>query len=413
MKSSCYFLFMPYLSRLLDSRVTDSSDKVIGRLRDVLITPRAGEYVPIKYLMIQSKYKKDYVYIPYEFVEVFSHEEVSLKKLFKHIPQDKEPSKHDVMLRKDVLDQQIVDISGARVVRVNDLRIGNFDGDMCVLGVDVSFKGLLRRLGLDWLDFFDLLDANLIDWRQAQPVHRSLKLDIVAKSLSKLHPADLANVIEDLSLNRGGKLVKSMDSKAAAHVLREIDPHLRKILVKYIGPQQSADILTHMSNDEVVDLMQMLPRAEAKLYLNHLQESKVKKVKKLLNYPDDTAGGLMNMDFVTVKPDWTVKEARDEVKKMSPKMGSILYVYVLNDEDKFCGVVSLRWLLIAASTDKISDLMKQCPLHSTLRVDQKIEEIIPVMTKYDLYTAAVLDNNKKMVGIVTIDDVMRHLVPNA
>ncbi|MFA6917687.1 MAG: CBS domain-containing protein [Candidatus Gracilibacteria bacterium] len=404
---------MPYLSRLLDSRIIDTSDKMIGRLKDVLISPKAGEYVPIKYLVVQPKNKKNLIYIPYSYIETFSHEEVSLKKLFKHVDYEDSVAKHFVMLRKDVLDQQIVDISGARVVRVNDLRLGNFDGDMCVLGVDVSFKGLLRRLGFEWMDFLGLLDVHLIDWRQAQPVHRSLKLDTVAKSLARLHPADLANVIEDLSINRGGKLVKSMDSKAAAHVLREIDPHLRKILVKYLGPQQAADILSHMSNEEIADLMKMLPRAEARLFLDKLHAGKVKNIEKLIVYPDDTAGGLMSMDYVTVKPDWTVKEARDEVKRMSPKLGSILYVYVTDGDGIFEGVVSLRWLLVAPVTDKISDLMKECPLHSTLRLDQNIEEIIPIMTKYDLYTVAVLDEKKKLVGIVTIDDVMRHLVPNA
>jgi CBS domain-containing protein len=386
---------------------------MIGRLKDVLISPKAGEYVPIKYLVVQPKNKKNLIYIPYSYIETFSHEEVSLKKLFKHVDYEDSVAKHFVMLRKDVLDQQIVDISGARVVRVNDLRLGNFDGDMCVLGVDVSFKGLLRRLGFEWMDFLGLLDVHLIDWRQAQPVHRSLKLDTVAKSLARLHPADLANVIEDLSINRGGKLVKSMDSKAAAHVLREIDPHLRKILVKYLGPQQAADILSHMSNEEIADLMKMLPRAEARLFLDKLHAGKVKNIEKLIVYPDDTAGGLMSMDYVTVKPDWTVKEARDEVKRMSPKLGSILYVYVTDGDGIFEGVVSLRWLLVAPVTDKISDLMKECPLHSTLRLDQNIEEIIPIMTKYDLYTVAVLDEKKKLVGIVTIDDVMRHLVPNA
>lgn len=404
---------MPYLSRLLDSKVLDSSDTVIGRLKDVLISPKAGEYVPLKYLLVTSKKQKNPVYIPYDYVETFSHEEVSLRKLFRHVEYEEEVGKNFVLLRKDVLDQQIVDISGARVVRVNDLRLGNFNGEMCVLGVDVSFKGLLRRLGLGWLDFFDLLEVHLIDWRQAQPVHRSLKLDMVAKSLAKLHPADLANVIEDLSINRGGKLVKSMDAKAAAHVLREIDPPLRKILVKYLGPQQAADILSHMSNEEVADLMKMLPKAEAKLFLDQLHEGKVKGVEKLIIYPDNTAGGLMSMDFVSVRPDWTIKEARDEVKRLSPKLNSILYVYVTDESGIFKGVVSLRWLLVAPVTDKIADHMKECPLHSTLRVDQDIDEIIPIMTKYDLYTVAVLDKNRKLVGIVTIDDVMRHLVPYA
>lgn len=405
---------MPYLSHLLDAKILDSADVVIGRLRDVAVAPEEGKYVPLAYLKVEKKKSGQIIYVPYEYVENFSKEEVSLRTILRKVPHKEEISNEYLFLRQDVFDQQIVDISGARVVRVNDLRIGDFDGKMSILGIDISTKGLLRRLGIEWLDVFDLLTSHLIDWRQAQPIHRMLKLDTVSKSLHKLHPADLANIIEDLSVKRGRDFVSSLDAKDAAEVLQEINPHLRKILVKYLGPEKAADILGQMSPEEVVDLMQMLPKEEAKLFLANLDDNnKVKKVERLIKYPNDTAGGLMSVDFVAVRPGCTVRHAREEVKKMSDKLNSIVYVYVTEEDSTFVGVISLRWLLISNASKTIKNLMKKCAPHSTLKLDQNIEEIIPIMTRYNLYTVAVLDDNKKLVGVVTIDDVMRHLVPYA
>lgn len=404
---------MPYLSQLFDRRVTDSADHFVGTLKDVLIKPKVGKYVPLKFLAIVTPKHKHPIYIPYDVVENFSTEEVSLKVLFRKIRRKTKISTSYISLRQNVLDQQIVDMSGARVVRVNDLRIGNFAGQMSVLGIDISTKGLMRRLGLGWLDFFNLLKVNLIDWRHAHTVHRALKIDTVAQRLNRLHPADLANIIEDLNIKHGSKLVKALDVKAAAKALEEVEPNLQKLLVKYLGPKQASDILSQMSIEEIVDLMRMLPASEAKQYLEKLRNDKKKSVQKLLVYPDDTAGGLMTVDFITVRPDWTAERVIEEIRKASNMMSSLLYVYVTDEGGVFKGVVSLRWLMLASPEKKMSELAKELPPGSSLHVNQQIEEIMNIMTKYDLFTAVVLDHHHKLVGVVAIDDIMRHLVPNA
>lgn len=408
-----YIFCMPYISNVIGSSVMDSADNIIGRLKDVLIMPKVGEYASLRYLMVKEKKHKKMVYIPYEYVETFSHEEISLKTVFRKIPVRESPVHGSVFLKEDILDKQIVDMKGARVVRVNDLRIGDFGGEMCILGIDISTRGLLRRLGLGWIDLFDLLKVHLIDWREAQPVHRTLKLDKVADNLKKLHPADLANIIEDLSIKHGSKLMKSLDAKAAAKVLEEVEPDLQKILVKYLGPQQAADILGQMSIEEIVDLMKMLTKGEAKRFLSHMQNGKMKNiVEKLLVYPDDTAGGLMTVDYMSVRPNWTVAKVIEEVKNLKAK-NFLLYVYVTDENGYFYGVVSLRWLLISSPDIKMKQLLKKISSHTVLRVNQEIDEIIEIMTRYNLFTAVVLDDKKKMVGVVAIDDVMRHLFPNA
>lgn len=141
----------------------------------------------------------------------------------------------------------------------------------------------------------------------------------------------------------------------------------------------------------------------------------MKNVEKLLLYPDDTAGGLMTLDFMKVEPGMTVKQVMEDIKKHSAKHRSVLYIYVVDNDDKFKGVVSLRSLIVADSGKKMSELTHENDFHknSTLEVDDDVDEIMEVMTKYDLFTAAVLDDKGKLLGIVSIDDVMRHLVPNA
>lgn len=404
---------MPYLSQLLDSKIKDSADAVVGKLKDILVVSKQGQYVPLKFLVVQLKKHKKLSYVPYDFVENFSNKEITFNTLLRKIPARDSVPGHYLFLKRDVLDQQIVDMAGVRVVRVNDLRIGNFEGEMCVLGIDISTKGLMRRIGVEWLDFFDVLDVNLIDWRQMQPLHGGLKLDTISKNLNRLHPADLANIVEDLSVRHGEKLVTSLDAESAAKVLEEVDPNLQRILLKHLEPEEVSRIFSEMSLEEVVDLIKMMPKGDARELLSYLKGSRLKKVQKLIKYDDDTAGGLMMVEFVGVRPNWTVGKVIDNIRKAAETIRSVLYVYVTDEDGVFLGAVSLRWLLISPRNKKISELVKNFPEGSTLRVDQSVEEIMEVMTKYDLYTAAVIDKGKKLVGVVTIDDIMRHLVPNA
>ena len=411
----CNFPLMVYLSELIDVEVKDSTDSIIGTLSDIMIKPKANTYSPLKYLLVKkNKGKEKLVFVPYDYVEILSKGSIFLKKIFSKIPTENELNEEDYIgIRKDIWDQQIVDVEGVRVVRVNDIKIGMFEQKMCVLGIDISIKGILRRLGLEKLDVFDFFKVNLIDWRQAQPVKGFLKLDILSDSLDKLHPADLANIIEDLSLNNGSELVKSLDSKDAAKVLEEVDPHLQKIMVEYIGPEEASEILDEMSVDEITDLVKTLPKEKASLFLEQLKKGTARKVEKLIHYPDNTAGGLMNMELVTVKPEWTVHEAIEEIKKKSPSQRSILYVYVVDKDGTFYGTLSLRKLIISAPNTKVKNLIFNFQLSSTLKPEDEMKDIIALMTKYDLFTAAVLDNTDKLLGIVSIDDVMRHFAPDA
>ncbi|MFA7654375.1 MAG: CBS domain-containing protein [Candidatus Magasanikbacteria bacterium] len=402
---------MLYLSQILGGRVEDSADQVVGRLKDILVESKPGNYARIVFLLVKSKKGED-IFIPYEYVESLGRQTVDLKNIFDKINLAPTPSRC-IYLSRDILDQQIVDVDGARVVRVNDLSLGIFEDQMCVLGVDVSFRGILRRLGVAWLDPFRLVSVHLVDWRKVQPVKGALKLDTISSDLRKLHPADLANIIEDLNLHHGTKLVNSLESREAAKVLEELNPHLQKILIKHLGPAKAGRIIEKMSTDEIADLMQLFSQKEAQKYLSLLQDSRVEKVTKLIKYEDDTAGGLMNTDFISGHPDWTVAQMIEEIRKYSPDMRSITFVYVVDNFGKFLGPVSLRNLLLADNKEKLKELYKSADRLATLRPDYPLDKVVNLMTKYDLYSAAVISHDGKIAGVVTIDDVMRCLAPKA
>jgi magnesium transporter len=404
---------MPYFSHLINSQVSDSADEIIGRLEDVLIKVKPGDYSSLEYIIIKQRHHKKRVIIPYDAVENFSNEEVSLRTLFSKINfLENEPDGY-IRLNRDVMDQQIVDVAGARVVRVNDLRIGDFEGKMCVLGIDVSFKGLLRRLSVSWLDTFDFFKVNLIDWRKAQPVEGVLKLDSVSRDLTKLHPADIANIIEDLSVKQGSNLVLSLDKNMAARVFEEIDPDIQKSLIGQLSPEHAARISERMSIDELVDLIHSLPEHQSKQLLDYVEQDRMKKIKKLLSYEDDTAGGLMTTEFLAGLPDDTTSQTIEKIRHLPESFRSANYIYVIDEKNRYKGVISFRRLIIADGDELLKDVMKKTVHLPLLHPDQSIKSVAHLMTKYDLNSVAVVDSENKFLGVVTVDDVMRVLVPNA
>ncbi len=405
---------MPYISELLHKKITDNTDTVVGRLEDILISPKNGKFSPLEFLVIRPRKEKDLVYVEYSFVENFSSSHISLKTMFGKVVQRSLPDRSYTYLKHDVLDKQIVDVAGTRVVRVNDLRIGYFENKMCVLGIDPSFSGILRRLGLGESFLSQPFQVKLIDWRLAEQLEgKPLQLNAVADSLSHLHPADLANIVEDLDVKQGSGLLASLDVEEAAKVLEELDPQLQNVLVKYLGPEKSGKILGEMSSDEATDLLKSFSREEAGIFMSKIQDIKARSVEKLIRYEDNTAGGLMTLDYISARPEWTVAEAVNEIKKSSSRFRSVVFVYVTGQDGKFYGVVSLRRLLLAKDSMVMKDLVKSLTQASTLEPTFKIEKIVQVMTKYNLFSAAVVDSDSKLVGVVTIDDVMRYLFPNA
>lgn len=402
---------MIFLSQLLNAEITDNKQETVGRLKDVVVKNRNKEYARVEGIVFMSKGKINF--IPFHCIENFSRGELTLKKsnCWKN---DYEFSSDEIFLARDVLDQQIFDVAGIRVVRVNDLQLAKIDEDFSLVGIDVSNKALLRRLGLDHFPFLRSVQSQFIEWHNVNFIKGtvgSLKLKTPYRKLEKLHPADIANLIENLTLHESSKLVQSFNKETAAEVLGEVEPEYKDTLLERINPQNLASILEEMPTDEAADVIQDLSEHKRLQVFRRLGVRKAKMLHKLTKYDEDRAGGLMSTEHMTVHEDETVREAIQAIKKKSDEYGSIYHVFVLNGEEKLVGIVSLRTLLLADSDTRINKVMSR--IVKTVRISTHANEVARLMTKYNLLSIAVVDKKKKLRGIITVDDIMRVLVPDA
>ncbi len=404
---------MFYFSTIINNRVHDKNDELLGNLTDILIESDQKNHPPVAGILMCDKKSKKVFFIPSKNVSSWSSDAIILN-VNKDRIADVMPQKHEFLpVCQHIIDRQIVDLTGAKVVRVNDLQFGLLQGKMCLLAIDVSTFGLFRRLGIKE-PIFHLFKPHLMEWKEVQLIGDKLQLAIGKEHLVKMHPADIANVIEKLNLRQGSLLLKSLDEVTAAKVLEEIQPEIQKLLVQHLGVDRSANIMSKMSTDELVDLIQLLPGREAKKMIDGLPLNKdINNVKKILEYEEDEAGGLMSTEYITAGTESTVSEVIEKIRKHSHMHRSVQFIYIVDSNNRFQGVVSMRRLLINPNDETMKNLMKRISHVPPIRVETKLTEIASIMTKYNLLSVSVVDKDNKLLGVVTVDDIMRCFVPKA
>ena len=405
---------MLFFSTILGAKVIDSAEEIVGKTIDVLIKiDPEKKYPPLIGMVIKRKGKE--IFLPAEIIESWGPGEVELDRKINGDAEEPPSGKNIISLRHSVLDKQIVDLAGLRVVRVNDLQVGRIQQVMSLIAIDVSTRGLLRRLGFTSPSLNKIFPPHLIEWSNISPLDNKLHLHTGAKDLLKLHPADIANIIERMNVKQSSTLLESMDKVTAARVLEEIQPNIKKILVKSLGPERTAGLMGKMSMDELVDIMQLLPKYESHEILKKLPGSPQKEnIKKFMEYDEDTAGGLMTTEFIAVHPSTTVSEVTEKIRATlhHPRHTS-LFVYVTDTKGLFKGVVPIKKLLTSSKSQEMQEIMGKKRRINTVKVHQDVLTVATLMTKYNLLSVAVLDDKKKLLGIITIDDIMREFVPNA
>jgi CBS domain-containing protein/sporulation protein YlmC with PRC-barrel domain len=402
---------MIFLSQLFNVPIVDNRLEEIGRLKDVVVREKGDKYPEVSGIVL--KMDKKNAFIPYQFIENLSYGEITLNKT-NCWKMDHEFASDETQLVQDILDKQIFDVGGVRVVRVNDLELVKVDEKFLLVGIDVSNRALLRRLGLVHMPFLRRLKSNLIDWNKVSMVKGpagNLQLETSREKLEKLHPADIANLIENLNLQESTKLVQSFDNETAAEVLGEVDPKYKDTLLERMHPTSLAKILEEMAPDEAADVINDLSHHKRIQVFRKLGLKKAKTLHKLTRYKDNIAGGLMTSEFMHVNKDSTVAQAIRQIRKKSEEHGSIYHVFVVDDDKHLLGVVSIRTLLLASGRTRIEDVMAN--VVRPVRVHTKADEVSRVMTKYNLLSVAVVDKNKVIRGIITVDDILRYLNPEA
>lgn len=400
---------MIFFAHYSNAEVIDSTEKTIGRLKDMIA--RAGEdYPSIEAIAVKEKKSGEEILIPISYIENFGYPEITLKARLEKIEPYIQTEK-DFRIYKDVIDKQIVDIAGSRVVRVNDIQLSKVEDRLRILSIDISFRGLLRRIGLDKWKISKFFPLHLIDWKSVQLINGALKLKTVSHDLQKLHAADLANIVEELSPKQGLSLINALEPEKAAKVFQELNPNQRRFLIDILGEERAKAMLDNIPMDDLVDFMKTLSYKESKKILSYLKKERLEKVEEFIKYPNDTAGGLMTSDFIKVKPDWTIGDTIKYVKEISARFRSIFFVYVIDETDKLLGVVSVRTLITKDETETMKKIMKPLRKIHIIHPHTRIKKVAETMTKYNLYSIAVTDKTHKLLGIVTVDDVMRCLMP--
>lgn len=403
-----------FVSEILNKPVLDPKGEEIGKVKDIVVVK--GEPLPKVSSLILEK-KRIYLLLPWQELNIFNKRIMSAKTYADNLSQYNFDEK-DLLIVRDIFDKQIVDANGAKVVRVNDVKLEGYNNEAVLIAVDVGMRGIMRRLGIersgeDFMRLFNRhLPYNLISWNYIQPLEPKLtqiSLKIPRQLLSELHPADLAEIISQISHKEGATFFKGLDVETAAEALSELEPDVQAAIITTMDSEKAADIIEEMPPDEAADVLSDLPAEKAKEILENIEKEEAKDIQELLSHKEDTAGGLMTNEFIAYNQNLTVKETIEKFRKDAEDIETVYYIYVLDDDEKLCGVISLRELLLADSSAKLSDIMETKLKTVTPEIDEDI--VSEIISKYNLVALPVIDEEGHLLGIVTVDDILDRIIP--
>jgi len=408
---------MPFVSDLIGRSVADVDGERVGTLKD-LLAARWGSMPHPQIVAIEVKRRSDAILIAMTDVAVLIAPAIPLKKKQDEI-EYYQPGDEDLFLLRDVLDKQIIDTNGVRVVRVNDLELTRVNGDIYVANVDVSGTGLLRRLGLSFISRQlsksgrQIASPGTISWDNVELISgdEPMRLKVPGEKMAELHPADLAEILSDLTRQDGSKLLDSLDVKTLADTLEEVEPDFQASLIEQMSDERVVDVLEEMAPDEAADLLAELPEERSQELLKLMEDDEAEDILKLLAYPEDSAGGIMNTEFIAVPPHLTAEQVLDVLRESAHEAETVYYLYVLDDESHLTGVLSLRDLVLAQPSIPISEIMETRIVTVDLLDSQ--EDCAQLISKYNLLAVPVVDAEKRLHGIVTADDALDKIIPTA
>jgi magnesium transporter len=336
-------------------------------------------------------------------------------------PKDPAPAQgEDLYLIADLLDKQIVDVDGRKVVRINDIEVANTGGRLRVVAADVGVAGLLRRLGLKSFGkrfapgVYRAVPRSMISWDSVAPIREAnpsqVRLSVKESKLARLHPSDLAEIISELSSHEAAAVVGQLDDETAADAFEHLDPETQKTLIEDIGTERAADIIEEMDADDAADLLAELTEERQSELLAEMNVYTAGELRELVKYPDDTAGGLMTTDYVWIYPHRTTEATIRKIREIAPVSEFIYYLYVVDKDDHLLGTLSLRTLLLSLPTAFIERIMEEDLV--TVAPDTPAVEVAATIAKYDLLAVPVVNENGRMLGIVTVDDAIDAIMPD-
>ena len=398
---------MPFLSQVLGRPVFDSDGARVGTVRDFLIASDLP-YPPVVALVIDTRDGAREV--PWIDVASVTPRGAALNRIFK--PELYAPPQHLdlVWLRRDVLDRQIVDTTGMKLVRVNDIAITPLNDDLRVAGVDSSFAGLLRRLGLERLAGGRY---RLIDWEQVDigPALSEVRLKVPYDRLRRMHPADIATVVSQMSPGKAADVFEAIEDETAARALAELSDEHQAVVLAAMEPEEAADVLEEMEPDEAADVLGDVTEERAEELMRLMEPEAASAVRSLLSYPEDTAGGLMNSNVVAVHDSDTVADGIEALRRAAADGHDADGLYVVDDDGRLLGSLSLLALVVSDPATPVRLAMRRDI--QSIPIDTPAEDVARTLVHYDLLSVPVIDPEGRLKGVVTIGDVIDLFAPRA
>jgi CBS domain-containing protein len=399
-----------YLSYLLGTRLVLPGGRK-GRLVEVVA--EAGENPRIRSFVVHTPSgKREFPWSSLELKKIESgHYTLSARD---EGAAPAEPLEGEIRLKKHLLDRQIVDLDGAKVVRVNDVRLAHVREGLFLVAVDVSFTALLRRLGLELIGR-KLAPGRLlpryIPWSEVQafvPHGGAVKLASSSERLKTLHPSELADIIENLDAATQVAILDALGQESVVDVLEEMEPDAQVDLLQRMGAEKAADVLEQMDADEAADIIEELPAEQAEDILSQMDGDAREEVRELMEYPDHQVGSLMSTEYLSFPETSTADEVLQALRRESVDHEHMLAVFALDHRGKLSGVVPLPELVLASASAPLSELGMERLV--SVRDEEPIREVVQILSKYRSLSVPVVDADGSLVGAVTVDDVLDDLL---
>jgi CBS domain-containing protein len=400
-----------HLSALVGRALRDSDGERLGRVEDVIVRLGGVGYPPITGFLVGVAGRTSYLGV--QRVAEIREDGVVLNKAkldLRHFERREE----EVLLKRDVLDRQLINVKGARLVRANEIELADLAGSWRVVGVDTGARGGLRRL-LPRALGQRIATGDFLDWASVEPFVGhvpTVRLRVPHPKLAKLHPAQIADLVEAASRSEGEEIIQAVgedDREREADVFEELDEHHQREFLEDRTDEQVAEILARMAPDDAADVAGELDEERREGVLALLPVSHRVKVRALLGYDPAEAGGLMSPEFISLRRTTTAGEALDALRlsKISPEL--LTAVFVTSPEGALEGSVAIAALLRTEPDRRLSSLVKhELP---SLPPDAPFEEVARMMADYNLTCVPVVDEHERMVGVVTVDDVLEAMLP--
>ncbi|MFH0918195.1 MAG: CBS domain-containing protein [Candidatus Omnitrophota bacterium] len=413
-----------FFSQLMDKPVWDKDGKVVGEIYDLAV--KSSQVYPLSDgLVIRKGFSnRKYSLINWQDIEKIDKEGAQLKIANATLNfSQTHDEKKEFTLRRDILDQQVVDTHNHKVIRVNDIQLLVVDHALMIAHVDIGSRGLLRRLGFE--KSVDLIvklfsprarylnNAHLISWKYIQPltinpVSMTIKIDLPQKNLASIPAADLGDIFLDLNIHHQIALFKSLNLANKTKIFTNIDFKTQKLLLDEMNDAEISELLNNIPSDEATDFLEKLPREKTKHILSLIENKYSNRLSQLLGYSGDSAGGLMTTEYIAFVKDTSVQTALNQIRQREFKSEPAQFIYIVDETHHLISTTNFRRLILANPGEPIQN--SAFPKTYFVHLDSSVKEVAYLMEKYKYFAIPVVDENNVLQGIITVDDILSQLI---